>query len=129
MPFFPCISMKLLLLNETTLDFKTLKELVEEFKESLHYATPSKRLVLVLDSLDQLDTSDGGRHLHWLPRELPPNVKLILSTLPDEQYQAYQSCLVSLSLSLCGFFWFVFCFLFYYKRNYSISYNTSAKGV
>ena len=43
------------------------------------------RLSLFLDSLDQLEDTDGGRRLDWLPlRGLSPLVHLIVSTLPDE---------------------------------------------
>ncbi|XP_075063309.1 NACHT domain- and WD repeat-containing protein 1 [Mixophyes fleayi] len=41
-------------------------------------------LVLFLDSLDQLSPSDGAHHLHWLPKECPTNVHIVLSTLPEE---------------------------------------------
>ncbi|KAG8594792.1 hypothetical protein GDO81_001328 [Engystomops pustulosus] len=41
-------------------------------------------LVLLLDSLDQLSQSDGAHHLHWLPKECPSNVHIVLSTLPNE---------------------------------------------
>lgn len=43
-----------------------------------------KQVVLVLDSIDQLSPIHGAHELAWLPAELPKNVKLILSTLPDE---------------------------------------------
>ncbi|XP_068090263.1 NACHT domain- and WD repeat-containing protein 1 isoform X2 [Hyperolius riggenbachi] len=44
----------------------------------------SETLVLFLDSLDQLSTSEGAHHLHWLPKECPTNVYIVLSTLPEE---------------------------------------------
>ena len=40
----------------------------------------------MLDSLDQLSGDDGGLQLEWLPKTLPSNVYMILSTLPEEQY-------------------------------------------
>ena len=43
------------------------------------------RLVIYLDSLDQLDDSLGGRRLNWLPtHDLAPGVRLVVSTLPDD---------------------------------------------
>ena len=68
---------------------KELKYLVEEFKDLLTQAPRNGCLILLLDSLDQLDKKDGGRMLHWLPRSLPKNVKIILSTLPQEKYQCF----------------------------------------
>jgi hypothetical protein len=47
------------------------------------------RLTVFLDGLDQLDDSSGGRKLGWLPtHRLSPNVRLIVSTLPDEAVPA-----------------------------------------
>ncbi|KAL5015965.1 hypothetical protein ScPMuIL_005554 [Solemya velum] len=66
---------------------ESFKELVEEFHESLELATKRHPLVVILDSLDQLDVSDGARQLSWFPRELPPDVKLIVSTLPEDMYE------------------------------------------
>ncbi|GFO41156.1 NACHT and WD repeat domain-containing protein 1 [Plakobranchus ocellatus] len=39
-------------------------------------------VVLILDSLDQLSTSNGGDKLDWLPARVAPNVKIVVSTLP-----------------------------------------------
>ncbi|XP_056374124.1 NACHT domain- and WD repeat-containing protein 1 [Hyla sarda] len=44
----------------------------------------TETLVLFLDSLDQLSQTDGAYHLHWLPKECPNNVQIVLSTLPEE---------------------------------------------
>ncbi|XP_069623861.1 NACHT domain- and WD repeat-containing protein 1 [Ranitomeya imitator] len=44
----------------------------------------TETLVLFLDSLDQLSQSEGAHHLHWLPKECPRNVHIVLSTLPEE---------------------------------------------
>ena len=42
------------------------------------------QVILVLDSIDQLSALHGAHELGWLPTSLPSNVKLILSTLPEE---------------------------------------------
>ncbi|HSB09652.1 MAG TPA: tetratricopeptide repeat protein [Blastocatellia bacterium] len=52
------------------------------FANALHIAAAKGRVVLILDALDQLDDRDGAPDLAWLPPEIPPNVRLILSTLP-----------------------------------------------
>ena len=57
-------------------------------------------LTLFIDSVDQLDDSNGGRRLEWLPvTGLPPHVKLVVSTLPD--YPEFQ-CLTFLKGKLEG---------------------------
>lgn len=52
------------------------------FADWLHMAAKRGRVVLVLDALNQLEDRDGAPDLVWLPPVIPPNVKLILSTLP-----------------------------------------------
>jgi hypothetical protein len=43
------------------------------------------KLALFLDSVDQLDDTNSGRSLKWLPlKGLSNNVHLVISTLPDE---------------------------------------------
>ncbi|XP_019645210.1 PREDICTED: NACHT domain- and WD repeat-containing protein 1-like [Branchiostoma belcheri] len=69
---------------------ETLQELREAFPAFLSKATAEQPLVVILDSLDQLDPQDGARQLGWLPKTLPPHVKMILSTLPDEKYGCFQ---------------------------------------
>jgi hypothetical protein len=58
------------------------RELSQEFPNRLAIATEQDRLVLFLDALDQLSETDPACSLSWLPPELPPNVRLIVSTLP-----------------------------------------------
>lgn len=60
------------------------KDLITAFWQRLTLATAKKPLVLFLDALDQLSDADRGRNLMWLPMELPPNVRLVVSTLPGE---------------------------------------------
>ncbi|XP_063311499.1 NACHT domain- and WD repeat-containing protein 1 [Pelobates fuscus] len=62
--------------NETVRFFHQLLTLVSEKR--------TEPLVLILDSLDQLSQSDGAHHLHWLPKECPINVHILVSTLPEE---------------------------------------------
>ena len=68
---------------------------MEDFRTLMGNATKKRPLVIILDSLDQLDSLDGGRHLHWLPRQLAPYVKLIISTLPQEEYGCFPRLRVS----------------------------------
>jgi hypothetical protein len=64
-----------------------MKALVEYFPECLESAADSNHVVVILDSLDQLSPDYGARQMDWLPKILPRNVYLILSTLPGEDYQ------------------------------------------
>ncbi|KAL3864383.1 hypothetical protein ACJMK2_006070 [Sinanodonta woodiana] len=66
---------------------EVFNELVEDFHTTLMFARASKPLIIFFDSLDQLDTGNNARQLAWLPKKLPNYVKLIVSTLPDENYE------------------------------------------
>ncbi|XP_032893653.1 NACHT domain- and WD repeat-containing protein 1 [Amblyraja radiata] len=61
-------------------------ELVQFFHRLLIAVSKKNKepLVLIFDSLDQLSSNDGAHRLHWLPKECPPKVHLIVSTLPEE---------------------------------------------
>jgi WD40 repeat protein len=67
------------------------KDLVQEFPKRLALATSDKPLIIFLDALDQLSDTDNARGLAWLPAELPPNVRLIVSTLPGECLKAMEA--------------------------------------
>lgn len=78
--------------SEVANDFKTL---CKQFLDDLRLAEQGEPLFLFLDSLDQLTDEDNGRNLEWLPCELPSNVKVVVSTLPEEG-----GCLKKLQLCL-----------------------------
>lgn len=43
-----------------------------------------KRLVIFLDAIDQLNSSDNALTLFWLPKELSENVKFVISAISEE---------------------------------------------
>ena len=51
-------------------------------------AAAQGRLVLILDGLNQLNDKDQAPDLGWLPASFPPNVRVILSTLPGRALAA-----------------------------------------
>ena len=58
------------------------------FADSLSRAAAEGTVVLVLDGLNQLEGRDQAPALAWLPSALPPNVRLLLSTLPGPSFEA-----------------------------------------
>jgi GTPase SAR1 family protein len=60
-----------------------LNGLTEILRKTLMLASPEKPIMLFLDALDQLSDSDNARSLYWLPRELPQNVRMVVSSLPE----------------------------------------------
>jgi len=59
-------------------------ELKSALDDWLPYVAASGRVVLILDGLNQLEDRDRAQELVWLPRVIPPNVRVILSTLPGK---------------------------------------------
>ncbi|XP_038058559.1 uncharacterized protein LOC119729838 [Patiria miniata] len=67
------------------------RNLVLELSTWLQMAAKQAKVVLVLDALNQLDTGTGAgdeQDLKWIPKELPSNVCMILSTLPGRAMDA-----------------------------------------
>ena len=73
--------------DESTLPF-SYNDLAAEFPLRLGLATAENPLVIFLDALDQLSDADHARSLAWLPAELPPHVRLVVTTLPGECLEA-----------------------------------------
>ncbi|KKH95927.1 hypothetical protein EO95_11555 [Methanosarcina sp. 1.H.T.1A.1] len=57
-------------------------ELNAAFANWLHMAAARGRMVLIIDALNQLEDHDGALELFWLQEMIPPNVRLIVSSLP-----------------------------------------------
>lgn len=66
------------------------RELVRDFPERLALASADRPVILFLDALDQLSAAEGARSLSWLPSELPPGVRVIVSTLPEDTLKPLQ---------------------------------------
>jgi tetratricopeptide (TPR) repeat protein len=54
----------------------------KSFADALRMAGAMHRVVMVLDGLNQLDDRDQAPDLAWLPRDLPPRIRIIAATLP-----------------------------------------------
>jgi WD40 repeat protein len=57
--------------------------LLRDFPERLKLARADRPLFLFIDALDQLSDQNSAHTLNWLPQQLPPYVRLVLSTLPE----------------------------------------------
>lgn len=68
----------------------TAEELRAAFPNWLSMASVKARFVLVLDALNQLEDRDNAPDLVWLPEFFPPEVRVILSTLPGRALEALQ---------------------------------------
>jgi len=57
-------------------------ELRLAFANWLNMASVKGRVIIIIDALNQLEDVDGAPDLVWLPPVIPPNIRIILSTLP-----------------------------------------------
>ena len=65
------------------------QEIVPKFAEQLNLASSDRPLMLLVDSLDQLTEPALG--LTWIPFSLPPHVRLVVSTRPEEVQEQPES--------------------------------------
>lgn len=70
--------------NDTFTPGGSLRDTVAELHRLSSLATAVRPLCLFLDALDQLIPGPGVSELRWLPRQLPPGVRLIISVLSGE---------------------------------------------
>jgi WD40 repeat protein len=69
-----------------------IKELITHFQKLLIEAGAKKRVILVFDALNQFDATDAAHWLNWLPRELPPGVRIVASVIaPAEGEKDHQT--------------------------------------
>ena len=70
-----------------TMIVQTFKEQLTLFDEVIEKLKDNEtKCVIFLDSIDQLAPDDGAYLMKWLPRGLPPRIKIAVSALPDEKY-------------------------------------------
>jgi telomerase protein component 1 len=67
-------------------DFNELQALFLSYIKLIGSERSTKKLVLVIDALNQLDNTNHSHTLDWLPEKPPPNVRLIVSTLEGDVY-------------------------------------------
>ncbi|HVR30787.1 MAG TPA: NACHT domain-containing protein [Thermoanaerobaculia bacterium] len=73
--------------QEVPPDPETLRRGWQSFLEQ---AGARRGVVLILDALNQLDPHDGSHELGWFPFQLPPGLKVIVSTLSGECLERLQ---------------------------------------
>ena len=65
-----------------------VNELVQLFGNLLKIVAETRRVVLILDAINQFDEADDAYTMFWLPQELPPKVKVIVSSLEHPALEA-----------------------------------------
>ncbi len=57
--------------------------LITTFREFVTQVPADRRVLLVIDALNQLDESENAQQLNWLPWQFPAHVKVIVSCIDD----------------------------------------------
>lgn len=58
-------------------------KLPETFRQMLHALPQDARVCFIVDGVNQFDEMGGGQEMHWLPRQLPLGVKIIVSCIEE----------------------------------------------
>ncbi len=58
-------------------------KLITTFRSFLFSIPENKRLVIIIDAINQLDETGHPEELAWLPEELAPNVRIVLSCIDE----------------------------------------------
>lgn len=58
-----------------------VRSLIDDFAILLKRAARTRRVVLIIDALNQMDTADNAHRMHWLPQEFSDNVRVIVSSV------------------------------------------------
>lgn len=89
-----------------------MNELVKAFRDRLSPPSEGETesggrqpVVLFLDALDQLNPTDNARMLYWLPRELAPGVKMVMSVLEPESPEEKPADRYEDSFGIAGRIW------------------------
>lgn len=68
-----------------------IKELIHTFPDLLSKAAEQRKILIVLDAVNQLENTDSAHGMYWLPQDLPANVRVVISTLKGGVFDALRS--------------------------------------
>ncbi len=71
---------------------RDINELVAQFQNALERAANSQRVILIVDALNEMDAISQA----WLPPNLPPSVRVIVSSLEHPNLDAFRQQVASI---------------------------------
>lgn len=67
-----------------------VEEVDQTFASLLGRASVEQRVVVMLDAVNQFEPTPRAKHLTWRPKLWPPNARLIATTLPGPEAEAFE---------------------------------------
>ena len=61
-----------------------INQLLKALPDLLARVARQRKVIIILDALNRIDSYDQARSLRWLPQELVSNVRFLISTTPGE---------------------------------------------
>lgn len=68
-----------------------IKELIQVFPSLIAKAAEQKNILIILDAVNQFEKTDNAHTMQWLPQGLPKNVRVVISALKGDAFDALQS--------------------------------------
>ncbi len=65
-----------------------IEELKQIFPDLLSKVAEHRRILIILDAVNQFEKADNAHNVQWLPQKLPDNVRIVVSTLAGEAHDA-----------------------------------------
>ncbi len=62
--------------------FGSFEAILQEFTSLLYRAAPGKRVVILIDAINEMNRFDYVKHLTWLPEHWPANARLLATAIP-----------------------------------------------
>lgn len=66
-------------------DDANAEEVEEAFRSLLYRASRNRRVIVLIDALNQFEPTPRARHLTWLPKLWPENARLIATAIPGTE--------------------------------------------
>jgi tetratricopeptide (TPR) repeat protein len=77
-------------IKNTLTEKTTAEELEQSFHQMLGQAAAKKRVIILIDALNQFENSPQAKYLTWLPKRLPINSRLIATAIPGDASAALE---------------------------------------
>ena len=72
-------------ISEQLKETSEFEDLRKQFSDLLSQVAVNKRVVVLVDALNQFENTDQAKHVNWLPELIPANAKIIFTAITGEE--------------------------------------------